>query len=85
MKKETKRMAIIAGCSEIWSETYHITQKVKALKTDISELSINEDFDNLYNALNDAMSIANHFTVITRKGELQLKDDEETAEETEEK
>lgn len=80
MKKETKRMAIIAGCSEIWSETYDIRQKVKALKTDISELSINEDFDNLYNALFDAMTLANHFIVITRKGELQLSDDEEEKE-----
>lgn len=78
MKKETKRMAIIAGCNEIWSVTYDIRQKVRALKTDISELSTNEDFDNLYNALNDAMTLANNFAVIAHKGELQLNDDEET-------
>lgn len=80
MKKETKRLAIIAGCSEIWSGTYDIKQKADALRKDISELSINEDFDNLYNALNEIMTLSNRFTVITRKGELQLNDDEEETE-----
>ena len=77
MKKETKRMAIIAGCSEIWSETYAIKQKADALRKDISELSTNKDFNNLYNALNEIMTLSNNFTVITREGELQLNDDKE--------
>lgn len=77
MKKETKRMAIIAGCSEIWSETYDARQKIDALRKDISELSSNKDFNNLYNALDEAMTLSNLFSVITRKGELQLNDDEE--------
>lgn len=78
MKKETKRMAIIAGCNEIWSATYGIRLIVSALRKDISELSTNKDFKNLYDILDEAIAISNCFIVIARKDELQLNDDEET-------
>lgn len=81
MKRITKKIAIIEGCDNIWSNAYDIREIIKALKHDISELQNNTKFNQLSEIIDEVLVISNNLICITRKDKLQLKDDEETTEE----
>lgn len=84
MKRITKKVAIVEGCDTIWLNAHDAQKMIQALKEDISELQNNADFERLEEILDEVLMISNHLYYIAGKDELQLKDDEETAEEKEE-